>query len=178
MTQPGAPGRFVPVNLGAQLHAGANAAMIHLVRPAPSTAAQFALCALLVCMLVCCSEDSRLSIDDLDGARRLADLDSDENAVLCDYSTHLADESLPPSGTQVTCGERTFTFRWSAECMFSAHVPADCMATVDDLHACLRAFLGGIGDDPCIVADIDSREGFEELLSESAQCESLSGCTY
>jgi hypothetical protein len=130
-----------------------------------------------VWLLVSCGGES-VSIDDIDEAKRLADLDSAEVAAVCEYIMSVGDQLLPPMGSEVSCREGTLTFQWGVDCMFDEHVPESCTATVGDMRACFPLLLGAIGDDPCRVADFDSTEDLSDFLAGFPGCDWIEGCTY
>jgi len=133
----------------------------------------FSLLAPAVALAACGGEDDEVPIDEIAQDKPVTGLSDAEERGLCSWAKGVAKAELPPAGTQVNCGGLNITMA-GTQCM-NPSSPA-CPATVADWRVCFPAFIARIGDDPCLILELQAPGALSEFLEETPGCAGLGPC--
>lgn len=133
----------------------------------------FAFLALGFALAACGGEDDEVPIDEIPQDKPVTALSDAEERGLCSWAKGVAKSELPPAGTQVRCGGLTITMA-STQCMNPTS--PSCPATVGEWRACFPAFIARIGDDPCLILQLQAPGALSEFLEATPGCAGMGAC--
>ncbi|MDQ2646188.1 MAG: hypothetical protein M3020_20410 [Myxococcota bacterium] len=118
-------------------------------------------------------DDDEVPIDQIQPDKAVIDLSDAEQRGLCSWATEIAKSEFPPPGTEIYCGG--ITIRLQPLGCTNPTSPS-CTATVEGWRGCFPTFIARLGDDPCLILDLQVPGALSEFLEETPGCEGMGPC--